>query len=114
MDRDRILNRLLTEIEKSRELIAAMRAEVAKREEEVKAIDDVVQLQAAAYKKALTEITELRAKISEEEAALREREAQVAMLRDERDRYRRKYKTAVKVAGAAAIAAGVATFLLVR
>lgn len=83
VDRDKILARLLKEIEDGRSLIKTSKEREAALVAEVKAADEANAKLTEAYKLSLIEIGELRAKIVYEEKALAERQQQVELLRQE-------------------------------
>jgi Skp family chaperone for outer membrane proteins len=96
VDKNKIIARLLTEIDTARAYIAELEKRQHALEAEIKAADEAHAALTEAYKTALLELGELRATVKFQEAALKEREQQVTELRAERDDLRAKLKSAHK------------------
>lgn len=111
VDRNKILNRLLREAEASRALIVVQRERMADLEKQLQLAEAAAGKQSEAYKLILDELWQTRETILHTEKALAASTQQADLLRTDRDHYKRKYKTARKIAlGAAAIAAITALF----
>jgi chromosome segregation ATPase len=92
VDKNKVISRLLLEIDADREVIATSQARSTALETELAEANTENKELTEAHKTALLELGELRATIKYKQAAIDERNQQVTELRSERDESRKENK----------------------